>query len=178
MSEKKPAWTKPGPVDGGEAVKGTAAVNPVLVVGPDRSAAERAAGDGHAPAQTEAAEEPRDTRSPDQIEAQIDRTLEHLSQTLDELNERLTARELARRSGRTVKAQFTDEQTGQPRPERIAGAVAALGMAVGALVGLRKLRHRWRREAIYRALSSRGRGGHGWRLHARGAAAARQKTHG
>jgi hypothetical protein len=143
MPEKKSGWTKPGAIDVEEARKGTAAANPVLVVAPDGNLAGAPAEDGRGPRQAEAdAVEPRDARSPAEIEADLDRTREHLSETLDELSERLSPRELARRGGRRAKAQFVDEQTGKLRRTRVAAALGGLGTAIGALTALRKVRRR------------------------------------
>jgi hypothetical protein len=143
MPEKKSGWTRPGAIDADEASKGTAAANPVLVVTPERNVAGVPIENGHAPHRDGAgAEELRDTRSPAEIEADLGRTREHLSETLDELSERLSPRDLARRGGQRVKAQFVDEQTGQVRHGRVAAALGGLGAAVGALVGLRKVRGR------------------------------------
>jgi hypothetical protein len=86
------------------------------------------------------AEGVKDTRSPDEIEAALDRTRTHLSETLDELSERLDPRDLARRGGRRIKAQFVDEQTGRVRPAPVGAAAGGLGAVVGTVVALRKLR--------------------------------------
>lgn len=138
MPEKKSQWTRPGAIDQDEADRGTAATNPVLVVAPERDPAVAEREGGHAPVQD--AEEARDTRSPAEIEADIDRTREHLSETLDELSERLSPRELAQRGGRRVKAQFVEEQTGRLRPARIAVALGLLGSAASVVAGMRRLR--------------------------------------
>jgi hypothetical protein len=144
MSEKSrptSGWTRPGAVEVEEARKGTAAANPVLVVTPDGDVTGAPLENGHRPRPDEAAE-PRDTRSPAEIEADLDRTREHLSETLDELSERLSPRDLARRGGRRVKAQLVDEQSGRLRPGRAAAALGGLAGAIGALTALRKARGR------------------------------------
>lgn len=96
------------------------------------------------PVDTEAqpVEEAKDTRSPGEIEAALDRTRAHLSETLDELSERLDPRDLARRGGRRIKAQFVDEHSGKARPAQVGAAVGGLSAVVGALVVVRKLRSR------------------------------------
>ena len=91
-------------------------------------------------ADTEAEAEPEDTRSPAEIEADIDRTRARLSATLDELSERLTPRELARRGGQRIKAQFVEPTTGKPRRGPVAAAVGGAGLTVGALLAVWKVR--------------------------------------
>jgi hypothetical protein len=137
MAESRNGWTRPGAIepagargdaadpvlkaaDAEEARKGTAGANPVVVV----------------PAP------PRDTRTPAQIEADLDRTRERLSETLDALSERLSPRDLARRGGRRVKARFVDEQTGRPRPRAAAAVLGGVGGALAALALLRRGRGR------------------------------------
>ena len=152
MPEKNSGWTRPGEINvRDEARKGTAAADPVVVVTPDGDVAgvrldggriavpDAGAGAG---AKTVEAEEPRDTRSPAEIEADLERTRERLTGTLDELSERLSPRDLARRGGRRVKAQFVDERSGRVRRDRAASVLGGLGGAVGALVLLRKVRGR------------------------------------
>jgi hypothetical protein len=130
------AWTVPGAVED-EARKGTAAAYPVLVLGgapaPDPGARRE-------PAAPDAAG--RDTRSPEQIEAQLDETRAHLSATLDELSERLGVRSLARSAGRGVKARFVDADSGRVRRDRAGVAAGAVAAAVAAFFALRTSRHR------------------------------------
>jgi hypothetical protein len=133
-------WTVPGPIDQEEASKGTAAAHPVLVLTPEGNVAGvRLDGPG---ADAGGAGAARDTRSPAEIEAEIDRTREHLAATLDELSERLSPRSLARTGGRTVKAQFVDAETGRPRTARVAALAGGVGAVVGGLLALRGLRKR------------------------------------
>ncbi len=125
-------WSPASPVDREEARKGTAAAKPVLVMTPDGAVAGvRLDGAGvHV----------KDIRSPAEIEADIDRTREHLAATLDELSDRLTPRNLARSGGRIVKAQFVDVETGKVRAGRVA-VVAGGGVAmIAGLLALRGLR--------------------------------------
>ena len=142
---KRGGFTMPGPIDEAEARKGTAATDPVLVVTPDGNlAGVRIDGPGAGAVATEAdgVVPVRDTRSPAEIEADIDRTREHLAATLDELSERLSPRSLARTGGRQVKAQFVDPETGRPRTVRLAVLAGGLGAAAGGLLALRSLRGR------------------------------------
>lgn len=85
---------------------------------------------------------PRDTRSPHEIEAGLERTRAHLGVTLDELGEQLTPVNLARRGGRSVKARMTDPETGQPRRGVAigAGVAAATAMALAGLEVARRVR--------------------------------------
>ena len=84
----------------------------------------------------------KDSRSPAEIEADLDRTRTRLSATLDELSERLAPRELARSGGRLVKAQFVEPETGQVKRAPVAAAVGSLVLTIGAVVGVWKLRRR------------------------------------
>jgi hypothetical protein len=84
----------------------------------------------------------KDSRSPAEIEADLDRTRARLSATLDELSEQLTPRELARRGGQAVKARFVEPETGKIRRAPIAAAVGGFAVAVGALVAVWKVRGR------------------------------------
>ena len=86
----------------------------------------------------------KDSRSPAQIEADLDRTRARLSATLDELSERLTPQDLARRGGRLIKAQFVEPETGRIRRAPVAAAIGGLGATVGALIAVWKLRTRSR----------------------------------
>jgi hypothetical protein len=125
MTDKMENWTVPGSIDH-DAAKGTAAANPVLVL------TEPGARGANA----------RDTRSPAEIEAQLDLTRAHLTQTLDELAERLNPRTLARRCGENVKAQFVDLKSGKVRRGRAAAAAGVGGAAAAGVVGLLALRRR------------------------------------
>lgn len=145
MAEKKSEWTRPGVVDvtKDEGRKGTAAANPVLVVTPHGEVAGT-----QVPAGTqeqkdgEVRMEVKDTRSPAEIEADLDRTREHLSTTLDELTERLTPREVLRRGGLSLRYQFVSRRTGQLRQERVAVLLAGLGVVIGGSVALHAVRGR------------------------------------
>jgi hypothetical protein len=143
MPEKKPGWTRPGAIDVEveEARKGTAAADPVLVVTPEGNIAGARVGNGVV-TDRDVTEQLRDTRSPAEIEADLERTRERLSGTLDELSERLSPRDLIRRGGRRVKAQFVDEQSGRVRRARAAVVLGSLGAAVGGLLALRSTRGR------------------------------------
>ena len=127
-------WSAAGPVDKAEARKGTAAAKPVLVMTPEGAiAGVRIDGPGaHV----------KDTRSPAEIEADIDRTREQLAATLDELSDRLTPRNMARGAGRMVKAQFVDVESGKVRAGRVAAVAGGVATALAALFALRGLRSR------------------------------------
>jgi Protein of unknown function (DUF3618) len=134
VAEKKSAWTVPGAVSD-DSYKGTAAANPVLVLG-----GETATESGHRG--EPGGEGERDTRSPAQIEADLDATRARLSGTLDELQERLNPRTLARQAGRGVKGGFVDPGSGRVRPTRAALVAGALAGAVAMLAAVRALRRR------------------------------------
>jgi hypothetical protein len=142
MSANKPAWTTPGPIDQAayeeaEARKGTAAANPVLSLAPGGHAgghrAALATADG-------AVEHAPDTRSPAEIEADIEQTRFRLAGTLDELTERLSPRAAMRRGNASVRSAFRGPD-GSVRKDRAAMAAGALAAVAGAAVALRKLRH-------------------------------------
>jgi len=141
MSANKPAWTTPGPIDQAayqeaEARKGTAAANPVLSLAPSppggRHRAALAASDG-------AVEHAPDTRSPAEIEADIEQTRYRLAGTLDELTERLSPRAALRRGNASVRSAFRG-QDGSVRKDRTALAAGALVVLAGGAVALRKVR--------------------------------------
>jgi hypothetical protein len=140
VAEKKSAWTVPGPV-GDDAYKGTAAANPVLVLGAGPQAPVRNPLHGDARRQP-GGEDARDGRTPAQIEADLDATRARLSDTLDELQERLSPRTLARQAGRGVKAGFVDPGSGRVRPRRAVLAAGAAAGAVAVLAVVRASRHR------------------------------------
>ena len=159
MAERKSGRTLPGldtrtkdQIDVAAGSKGTAAPDPILVVTPEGEIVGTRI-DGAGPAHTRAgagpAAEPvevevKDTRSPAEIEADLDRTRAHLSATLDELSEQLTPRELARRGTQAVKARFVEPQTGRIRrvPVAIAAAAGGLGLTIGTLIAVLKVRSR------------------------------------
>jgi hypothetical protein len=83
-----------------------------------------------------------DTRTVDQIEADIVAARGRLAGTVDELHARTAPQEIARRQVAAAKARFTAAtrtETGELRIERIA-AVAAAAAAVVALVVWRRRR--------------------------------------
>ena len=154
MAEKKSAWTVPGPI-ADDAYKGTAAANPVLVLSPDAPVPVRAPyysapqparhpadRPGSAQGTQPGADGVRDTRSAAQIEADLDATRTRLSDTLDELQERLSPRTLARQTGRRIKGGFVDPDSGRVRPARAALVAGVVGGAVAVLAGARALRRR------------------------------------
>ena len=140
MSAKKTAWTAPGSIDGApreaiESRKGTAATNPVLSLAPD-TGARRGSGNGDSNGST-----PPDTRSPAEIEADIEFTRDRLVGTLDELTERLSPRAALRRADASVRGAFVAPD-GAVRRDRAAMVGGALAAVVGGFVALRLLRHR------------------------------------
>ncbi|WP_436786856.1 DUF3618 domain-containing protein [Yinghuangia sp. YIM S10712] len=73
------------------------------------------------------------SRTPDQIEAEIEIARANLAVTLDELVDRVKPANVARRTSEKVRAQFVDSETGSPRMERIApiaGGVVGLVVLV------------------------------------------------
>jgi hypothetical protein len=82
-----------------------------------------------------------DSRSVDQIEADIAAARERLAGTVDELHTRTAPQEIARRQVASAKAKFTEAtrtESGDLRTER----VAALAAAAVALIGLGVIRRR------------------------------------
>jgi Protein of unknown function (DUF3618) len=143
VAEKKSALTVPGAV-ADDSYKGTAAANPVLVLSRDAAPIRPpyySEPQYNAPS-AGSEETVRDTRSPAQIEADLDTTRARLSGTLDELQERLSPRTLVRQAGRKVRAGFAGPDGGRVRPRRAALAVGASVAGVAALAAARALRHR------------------------------------
>jgi hypothetical protein len=133
-------WTVPGPIDEEEARKGTAAANPVLIATPNGVVA----GSGTVETVTghQVDQPARDTRTPAEIEAEIDLTRAHLSNTLDELTERLSPANLARLGGRSAKARFVDPETGRLKRGRTAAVAGSVAAAAGGLATIRRLRRK------------------------------------
>jgi Protein of unknown function (DUF3618) len=75
-------------------------------------------------------------RTPEQIEAELERTREELARTVDEIAERVAPRNVARRAVSKVRAQFVDDN-GRVRIGR-AGSVAASLVAIVALAVWRR----------------------------------------
>jgi len=81
--------------------------------------------------------------SPDQIEAQIEKTRAHLASTIDELAVRAQPREIVRRQKESARAKLIDAThtpEGDLRVERL-GAIAAAGVAVVVLLAVLHRRH-------------------------------------
>ena len=70
--------------------------------------------------------------SPEQIEADIERQREELAATVTQLQSKLDVKTRARHKAADLRDRATTE-SGRPRPELVAGAVAALAV-VGLLV--------------------------------------------
>lgn len=82
-----------------------------------------------------------ETRSVEQIEADIAAARDRLAGTVDELHVRTAPKEIARRQAEAAKAKFTEAtrtESGDLRTERI----AALAAAAVALIGIGALRRR------------------------------------
>jgi len=81
--------------------------------------------------------------SPDQIEAQIEKTRAHLASTIDELAVRAQPGEILRRQKESARAKLveaTHTPEGDLRVERL-GAIAAAGVAVVVLLAVLHRRH-------------------------------------
>jgi hypothetical protein len=146
MSREKPSWTEPGAVvdQAEESRKGTAAAHPVLSLAAEPATPARrpsAAGRASTASATpgEQAERAPDTRSPAEIEADIERTRARLADTLDELSERLSPRAVLRQANSSARGVFVAPD-GSLRKDRAALAVGALVSVVGGAVALRQLR--------------------------------------
>jgi len=110
---------------------------------PDGSAASgasvRAAASAASPAPAkDGSGDAKDTRSPAEIEADIEQARQRLADTLDELTERLSPRAVLRRGNSVVRGAFVAED-GSVRKDRAALAVGAVLSAIGGAVALRKL---------------------------------------
>jgi Protein of unknown function (DUF3618) len=81
-----------------------------------------------------------DTRTPEQIEADLDAARERLASTVDTLSEELTPQAFARRAADTARNFFTTPD-GQLRTDRVMKVAAVV---VGLLVLRRLVRHRSR----------------------------------
>lgn len=76
-------------------------------------------------------------RSLSQTEADIEATRERLAQTIDELLERTSPKNVVRRQVADVKGFFVDPQ-GAPRTENILKVVAGVAGVVGVVVVIRR----------------------------------------
>ncbi len=75
--------------------------------------------------------------SPDAIEADIERQREELADTVSALQDRLDVRTRAREKASELRDRATTD-TGKPRPELAALALAAVGGVVGLVVWRRR----------------------------------------
>jgi hypothetical protein len=80
--------------------------------------------------------QPTTSDDPDAIREDIERTREELAETVDALHAKLDVKTQAKARVARVKEQVTTD-TGKPRPEVVAGVVAAVLLVVG-LVWWRK----------------------------------------
>ncbi|GAA1932097.1 DUF3618 domain-containing protein [Nocardioides marmoribigeumensis] len=69
-------------------------------------------------------------RTPEQIEADIAAQREHLAATIDALTHKLDVKSQAKAKAADVKDRATTD-SGKPRPELVAGAVAAVVVVAG-----------------------------------------------
>jgi hypothetical protein len=76
---------------------------------------------------------PQPARSPDEIEAEIERTRARLARTVDEITERVKPANVAHRALESAKAQVVDER-GRVRTARVAVIGALLAAVAGMLV--------------------------------------------
>ncbi|UGQ15536.1 DUF3618 domain-containing protein [Yinghuangia sp. ASG 101] len=83
------------------------------------------------------------SRTPEEIEAEIERARANLAVTLDELVDRVKPANVARRTSEKVRAQFVDSETGAPRVDRIAPVA---GGVVGVVVLVVLLKRRGRKK--------------------------------
>ncbi len=81
-----------------------------------------------------------DTRTPEQIEADLDAARERLASTVDTLSDELSVQAFARRAGNATRNFFTTSE-GDLRTDRV---LKVAGVIVGLLVLRRLVRHRSR----------------------------------
>jgi hypothetical protein len=92
-----------------------------------------------APSTSEAAPEPGGSdRSLSQREAEIEATRERLAQTIDELLERTSPKNVVRREVAQFKAFFVDPQ-GNPRTENFLKVAVGVAGVVGVVVVIRQV---------------------------------------
>ena len=77
---------------------------------------------------------------PDRIEQDIDETRARLAATIDQLVDRTSPKNVARREMVAVRRTFVDDQ-GNPRTENILKVVAGIAGFVAVLVVIRKVTH-------------------------------------
>jgi hypothetical protein len=80
----------------------------------------------------------RSPRAPEQIEAELERTRDDLARTIDEIADRVSPRNVARRAAGTVRAQFVDDD-GRVRVARL--SVMAVSVAAIVALAVRRRRH-------------------------------------
>ncbi len=76
--------------------------------------------------------------APESIESDIEQTRERLAQTIDELLERTSPKNVVKRQIADVKAFFVDA-AGNPRTDNILKVAAGVGGFVGVVVVIRKV---------------------------------------
>lgn len=81
---------------------------------------------------------PAGPRSPQQIEAEIERARANLAVTLDELVDRVKPANVAKRTADQIRAQFVDPDTGAPRMDRIAPVVGGVAGALALVIVVKR----------------------------------------
>jgi Protein of unknown function (DUF3618) len=76
-------------------------------------------------------------RTPEEIEADIERAREQLAQTLDLIADRVSPKNVAKRSADRTREQFVYSD-GTMRTERIVAAVAVVSLVLGFLLWRRR----------------------------------------
>ncbi|NUP30173.1 MAG: DUF3618 domain-containing protein [Streptomycetaceae bacterium] len=81
---------------------------------------------------------PAGPRSPQQIEAEIERARANLAVTLDELVDRVKPANVAKRTADQIRAQFVDPDTGAPRMDRIAPVVGGVAGVLALVIVVKR----------------------------------------
>ncbi len=101
-----------------------------------------------------ASESAEDTRSPAEIERDIEEARERLAGTVDEIAERVKPANVAKKGKASAMAQVVDPRTGALRTERVAAVAGVVGFYV-ALKLWRVTRNRKKAKRSQPSLSSR-----------------------
>ncbi|MGH3424111.1 MAG: DUF3618 domain-containing protein [Nocardioidaceae bacterium] len=86
----------------------------------------------------QAGDTPSSNGKPDDLVDEIEKVREHLATTVDALVDRVSPKNVARRTLAGVKAKFVDEK-GSPRLETIVPVVGGTVLFVGVVLVIRKL---------------------------------------
>jgi Protein of unknown function (DUF3618) len=79
----------------------------------------------------------QDARTPEEIEAHIERTRQHLATSIDAISDRVSPKNVAKRTTERARAQVVDEH-GAPRTNRIAAMAAAVAAFTALIVWRRR----------------------------------------